>query len=326
MPRSASMSNGSSTKTVSAEEAGRLIASGRAPAGMTVCGALAWKDPVKNLTLPEGMTCYSLDLSEQPLTSLPQGLTVQFKLSLRNCKSLAKLPRGLKAGSLDLAGCTSLAALPEDFDVSFLDISDCPQLCDWPSSARLNFGRLRARNCTGLSGLPGWLKRISQLDIRGCRQIDNLPAALEVTSWVDLAGTGIRQLPNTWNGTALRWRGVPVDERVAFHPEKITSEEVLSERNAELRRVKLERMGFERFIADAHAEVLDSDRDAGGERRLLRVPLEGDEPLVCVSVICPSTDRQYVIRVPPTMETCRQAVAWTAGFDDPDDYRPLQET
>jgi hypothetical protein len=119
---------------------------------------------------------------------------------------------------------------------------------------------------------------------------------------------------------------VPVDERVAFHPEKITSEEVLSERNAELRRVKLERMGFERFIADAHAEVLDSDRDAGGERRLLRVPLEGDEPLVCVSVICPSTDRQYVIRVPPTVETCRQAVAWTAGFDDPDDYRPLQET
>jgi hypothetical protein len=26
------------------------------------------------------------------------------------------------------------------------------------------------------------------------------------------------------------------------------------------------------------------------------------------------------------MKTCRQAVAWTAGFDDPDDYRPLVET
>src|SRR5262249_13553368 len=141
------------------------------------------------------------------LTSLPPGLTVQFKLSLRNCKSLVTLPRGLKAGSLDLAGCTSLSALPEDFDVSFLDISDCPQLCDWPRSASLDFGRLRARNSIGLTGLPGWLKRISQLDIRGCRQIDSLPAALEVTSWVDLAGTGIRQLPTSWKGTALRWRG-----------------------------------------------------------------------------------------------------------------------
>jgi hypothetical protein len=54
--------------------------------------------------------------------------------------------------------------------------------------------------------------------------------------------------------------------------------------------------------------------------------MKGDEDLLCVSVICPSTARQYVIRVPPTMLTCRQAVAWVAGFDNPDDYRPLIET
>jgi hypothetical protein len=79
-------------------------------------------------------------------------------------------------------------------------------------------------------------------------------------------------------------------------------------------------------MQQARAEVLDRDRDAGGERRLLRVRVEGDEDLVCVAVICPSTGRQYLLRVPPAMKTCRQAVAWTAGFAHPDDYKPLVET
>ena len=71
---------------------------------------------------------------------------------------------------------------------------------------------------------------------------------------------------------------------------------------------------------------MDEDHDAGGPRRLMRVPMGNDEPPVCVSVLCPSTGRQYVIRVPPTMQSCHQAVAWVAGFDNPDDYRPMAET
>ena len=93
-----------------------------------------------------------------------------------------------------------------------------------------------------------------------------------------------------------------------------------------MRRVLLERFGLDRFLREANAEVLDADRDAGGERKLLRVAMAGDEDLVCVLVHCPSTGHQYILRVPPTMKTCREAIAWTAGFDDPDKYRPLLET
>ena len=124
----------------------------------------------------------------------------------------------------------------------------------------------------------------------------------------------------------LRWRGVIVDERVAFRPELITADEILAEPNAERRRVLLERMGYDTFLAHAKATTLDEDRDAGGPRRLVRVPMKDDEDLVCVSVICPSTGRQYVIRVPPTVTTCHQAVAWVAGFADPDEYRPIAES
>ena len=88
----------------------------------------------------------------------------------------------------------------------------------------------------------------------------------------------------------------------------------------------LERMGYEAFLKQVEAETLDEDVDAGGIRKLFRVPIPDDEDLVCVSVICPSTARHYILRVPPTMTTCRQAIAWTAGFDDPDHYKPFYES
>ena len=72
--------------------------------------------------------------------------------------------------------------------------------------------------------------------------------------------------------------------------------------------------------------MLDKDRDPGGERRLLQVALPGDEPLVCLAVFCPSTGRQYMLRVPPSIRSCRGAAAWIAGFDNPNDYRPIAET
>ena len=126
--------------------------------------------------------------------------------------------------------------------------------------------------------------------------------------------------------TGLRWRGVPIDHRIAFEPETITAQEVLGTNNAELRRVMLERMGYEAFMIGAEAQELDRDTDPGGERCLLRVPLVGDEDIVCISVFCPSTGRQYIIRVPPQIRTCRRAAAWIAGFSDENEYRPIAET
>lgn len=268
----------------------------------------------------------SLDLSGSEVDSLPAGTSVLFRLDLSNCVQLRQLPTGLKAGSLVLQGCKSLASLPEQLEVSFLDISGCAQLEVWPEVGRIEAGRLQARHCTGLSNLPSWMKSISQLDLRGCANITELPSWLRVSSWIDVADTGIAGLPPNLSDCALRWKGVPVDQRIAFHPEQISGREILQEPNAELRRVMLERVGFDRFLAEVEAETLDTDTDPGGQRRLLRVEMQDDEPLVCVAVFCPSTGRQYIIRVPPTMNSCHQAIAWTAGFDDPSLYQPLIET
>jgi hypothetical protein len=276
--------------------------------------------------LPAGLRCYELDLRETAIRSLPPDLRVDYRIDLSGCTELESLPPGLKVGSLVLRDCTALRGLPEGLDVYFLDISGCLSLATWPRQASVRFGRLSAIGCSQLTHLPEWLTELSQLDVSGCRGLTRLPEGLTVSSWLELADSGLRSLPASLRGVPLRWRGVPIDVRIAFQPETITVGEVLSEPNVERRRVLLERVGYEAFLSRAGAEVLDRDRDPGGERRLLRVRLPGDEDLVCVSVLCPSTGRQYILRVPPSMKSCRQAAAWVAGFDDPGQYRPVMET
>lgn len=277
-------------------------------------------------TLPAGLTCYELHAPDSALVALPAGLRVEYRLDLRDSKRLTVLPRNLTVGSLVLRGCTALERLPEGLDVTFLDLEGCTRLTRWPRGLTLRCGHLNLARCTGLTRLPAAASDLARLDLRDCARLTKLPAGLSVRSWVDVAGTGLASLPKSLAGARLRWRGVAVTERVAFRPETITADEILAEPNAEVRRVMLERVGFEWFFDQADAEVLDADRDPGGERKLLRLALPGDEPLVCVSLACPSTGRRYVLRVPPAMITCRAAAAWLAGFDDPADYAPLIET
>lgn len=276
--------------------------------------------------LPDGLLCYELDLRRTAIRRLPADLRVGFRVDLEGCVQLEQLPENLRVGTLVLRGCTALARLPEGLDVNFLDLRGCILLTGWPLGLRVRIGRLNLSGCRRISSLPSGLGRLAQLDISDCVNLCELPEGLEVASWLELANSGLTSLPRSMSSVPLRWRGVPVDDRIAFHPESITVAEVLSEPNAERRRVFLERVGLERFVSEADAEILDEDIDAGGPRRLLRVPLDGDEDIVAVLVHCPSTGGRYLLRVPPTVRSCRQAIAWTAGFDNPDDYDPLVES
>ena len=179
--------------------------------------------------------------------------------------------------------------------------------------------------CLSLRWQEFALVEIGSLDISDCVQIDHLPDWLTVTSSIDVANTGLNALPPWLAHCQLLWRGVKIDERIAFHPESIEGKEILGERNAELRRVMLERFGLEKFFQSVKHDVVDTDTDPGGERRLLRLRFE-DEDLLVLAVACPSTGRRYFIRVPPFVRECHQAAAWIAGFDDPNEYRPVAET
>jgi hypothetical protein len=218
-----------------------------------------------------------------------------------------------------------LEELPGGMDVWFLNAERCTALKAFPADIRIRNGGLNVRGCTALTELPK-LASIATLDIGDCPLIGSLPKKLSVRQWVDVGGSGITRLSPSISACVIRWRGVPVGEKIAFRPDTITSKETLGEKNAERRRVMVERMGFEKFMTEAGGKVIDRDSDPGGKRELLRLPLEDDEDIVCLSCNCPSTQRHYLLRVPPTIKGCHQAAAWMAGFDNPDDYDPIIET
>ena len=145
--------------------------------------------------------------------------------------------------------------------------------------------------------------------------------------------------------------GVIVPADIIEDRSSITVERIERESNAEVRRVMLEFYGADRFLYDSGAQLIA--RDAVG--LLYRKDLGDDEPLVMVRVLnsTPEPDgvmsrdeaiaafgdaaqaavnapadarfKQYTIRVPPTMRTAHEAVAWTFGLTA-ETYHPALET
>lgn len=117
--------------------------------------------------------------------------------------------------------------------------------------------------------------------------------------------------------------GLHVPKRVASQrSERARLQVLVRTRNLELRRLLLDRIGYERFLDAAGSDLVAQD-DFG---KLWRCTLQiDDEPLHVVEVVNSTpepdgTHRRYLLRVPPESRTARQAVAWTFGFNDPQQY------
>jgi hypothetical protein len=246
---------------------------------------------------------YELEIEDCAIDGLSDNVRVRDRLVLRNLPNLERIP-SMEIQSLTVSNCPKLKYLPDNLEVEELDLS----------------------GSTGFQWRESELVLTHRLDLSDCVQITEIPYWVWVEDSIDIANTGLTEIPKELAHCRLLWRGMDVDERLALHPEMITGADILEESNIEVKRFMLERMGFNRFLSEVDSEMLDKDRDPGGERQLIRIEIGDFEPLVLLSVLCPSTERRYLIRVPEEMETCHQAAAWIAGFDDPDDYRPEVET
>ncbi|ADV67258.1 DUF6745 domain-containing protein [Deinococcus maricopensis] len=244
-------------------------------------------------------------------------------------------------GALDLSGTARLHELPRTLECTHLNVSDCPNLTVFPDvlrAASVNAARTGARELHGdwlvrgpvdlrghthLTRLPERLTATS-LNVSDCPNLHALPDGTHLSGPIDVAGSGLSGLPRGLRAP-LHWRGTPIDARAAFHPDELRAADILHTRNVTRRRVLLDRFGLDRFVREVGGLIMDRDRDAGGERQLIMIPLDNDEPIIAVKVHCPSTGHAYVLRVPPHIRTCRRAAAWLAGFEHERDYRPVQE-
>lgn len=99
--------------------------------------------------------------------------------------------------------------------------------------------------------------------------------------------------------------------------ELVRSHWLLKERNSELRRGLISRIGYKRLYQELQAENLDSWQDY----ELLRIKAKIDEePINLLKMTCPSTGEVHAMRVPPNMKSAREAISWVNWEIDPEEF------
>jgi hypothetical protein len=100
-------------------------------------------------------------------------------------------------------------------------------------------------------------------------------------------------------------------------PNKWQSSWLLTENNAELRRVLIQGIGYTRICQELKAKEIDNWQ----EYKLLKIDAEFDfEPVHLLTMICPSTAHQHALRVPPNLLSAREAIRWVNWGIDPTEF------
>jgi len=102
---------------------------------------------------------------------------------------------------------------------------------------------------------------------------------------------------------------------------RLQAKDIIECVNATIRHHLLASYGYENFFRYMSGEVIDRD----GSSELIRLHWHRDEEaMVMVKVKDSTTHKSYLLRVPPEMRTCKQAIAWTFDLEE-DEYEPLKE-
>jgi hypothetical protein len=101
------------------------------------------------------------------------------------------------------------------------------------------------------------------------------------------------------------------------HPSIWQTEWLLSEMNAEVRRLLIQVIGYEIIVKELQARELD----VWQEYRLLRIDANVDvEPIFLLKMTCPSTGYIHAMRVPPDVRSAREAIKWVNWGVDPEEF------
>jgi hypothetical protein len=105
-----------------------------------------------------------------------------------------------------------------------------------------------------------------------------------------------------------------------LHPNQWQAEWIWEENNAELRRTLIQGIGYDRICQELDAIELDYWR----EYTLLKIDkiiddIDG-EPIYLLKMVCPSTGFIHALRVPPGIQSARQAIRWVNWGVDPERF------
>jgi hypothetical protein len=114
------------------------------------------------------------------------------------------------------------------------------------------------------------------------------------------------------------YHGVTLPEKYGkIHPQQWQSQWLLTEENAELRRVLIQGIGYARICQELQAIELDCWK----EYSLLKIDNDVDEePINLLKMTCPSTGFIHALRVPPNMNSAREAICWVNWGIDSEEF------
>ena len=153
-------------------------------------------------------------------------------------------------------------------------------------------------------------------------KISGLNYPCELEKWKILE-TLVKNLSWIFPFHAYYYHGVHLPEEYGkVNPSKWKAEWILSEKNAHLRVLLIREIGYLRIFQELSAELLDRWK----EYELIKIeedinPNDFDiEPILLLKMVCPSTNKTYVLRVPPNMTSARVAIRWVNWGIDPEEF------
>lgn len=93
-----------------------------------------------------------------------------------------------------------------------------------------------------------------------------------------------------------------VDEQIVMSPQSQTIEQINNEENQEIKRVRIERYGWRKYLEAVNAKVLNVSVNSFSMESLMDAHN--------MKILCtydPSTGRIYALEVDPECQTCEQA-------------------
>ena len=167
----------------------------------------------------------------------------------------------------------------------------------------------------------------------GGNQLDNLPKSignLPELILLNLNGNSLKDLQVLKKSPKLQrinFLNVELTSRYWIKSSEWKSEWLLDEDNVEIRRILVERLGYQKICEELNAITIDTWReyDLLAIDGVEKVHTEygepiGTEPMVLLKMTCPSTQHIHILRVPPEMTSAEAAITWVNHGIHPDEF------
>ncbi|MFB2836364.1 leucine-rich repeat domain-containing protein [Floridanema evergladense] len=253
-----------------------------------------------------------IDLSQNQLTSLPAEIGQLNSLVVLNLSynQLTSLPAEIgQLNSLVVLNlsCNQLTSLPVEIGQLY-------------SLAELD---LSYNQLTNLPPDIGQLHSLKELYLFN-NKLNNLPAEIEELhslKELNLDDNPIQDLSALANhpnqNLSVYCFEIELPRRYWTDLNQWKAEWLLTEENAEVRRVLIQQIGCYRIMQELGASAIDHYR----EYTLLKIDANIDiEPIHLLKMTCPSTGHIHVLRVPPNLTSARDAIRWVNWDIDPEAF------